>query len=119
MKDISFKNQLFLVSSAAIPGALLRSQLNSSFLVNILGVFFMGCIAGLKLNSPAQLFLLIGFCGSFTTFSGWMMDVFALIRVGFLFQASLLISSTLMFGFLSLTLGFLLGKTIKQLFLSL
>ncbi len=79
----------------------------------------MGCISSLRLNSSAKLFLIIGFCGSFTTFSGWMMDSFTLISEGFLFQAFILIGSTLIFGFLSLTLGFLLGKTIKQLFLSL
>jgi hypothetical protein len=48
-----------------------------------------------------------------------MVDAFALINAGFLFRASVFIGSTLIAGFLSLTLGFLLGKTIKQLFPSL
>ena len=119
MKDISLRNQVLLVCAGAIPGALLRSQLDNSFLANILGVFLLGLICGLKLNSRSHFFWILGFCGSFTTFSSWMVDAFALINAGFLFRASVLIGSTLIAGFLSLTLGFLLGKTIKQLFPSL
>ena len=119
MQDISLRNQVLLVCTGAIPGALLRSQLNNYFLANILGVFLFGLIYGLKLNTRSHFFWIIGFCGSFTTFSSWMVDAFLLINGGFLFRASALLGSTLIAGFLSLTLGFLLGKTIKQLFPSL
>ncbi len=119
MKDISVSNQVLLVCIGAIPGALLRYQLNNYFFANILGVFLLGIIFGLKLNSRSYFFWIVGFCGSLTTFSGWMVDAFELINGGFLLRASVLIGSTLLAGFLSLTLGFLLGKTIKQLFPSL
>ncbi len=116
MKAISKKTQVLLVFIGSIPGALLRSQINNYLLVNILGVFFLGVVFGLKLPPRAQILLSIGFCGSLTTFSRWMVDSFGLISRGSFFEASALIGSTLITGFLSLSLGFLLGKTIKQLF---
>ena len=106
----------FLVGLGAIPGALMRWQINNDVFSNILGAVFLGFLAGFQFNSKVQILLSIGFCGAFTTFSGWMMDVLQLIRTGFLLNAFGLVALTLLGGFLALFIGFLMGKKIKHSF---
>jgi len=109
--------EIFLVLVGAIPGALLRFQLNSDFLSNTVGCAFLGFIVGCQFGSGAKLLLAIGFCGSLTTFSGWMLSLLELINFGFFLQAFNLMILTLFAGFSSLVLGLLIGKKMKQSFI--
>ena len=70
--------ELLLVGLGAVPGALLRWQLalhlgDQNLLVNVLGAALLGWLAGLPAAPRRQLLLGIGFCGSLTTFSSWML----------------------------------------------
>jgi CrcB protein len=63
------------------------------FVVNVLGSFLIGLIAGLVVSNRIQLahqsrtFLIVGLLGGFTTFSSFSLDTLALAREGHLAQA--------------------------------
>ena len=68
---------LALVAAGAIPGALLRWALGEQILVaNLLGCLLLGMISVAAAERPRWvLWGAIGFCGSLTTFSSWMLEL--------------------------------------------
>lgn len=55
-----------------------------TFIVNIIGCFLIGLIYGLiakgiNLSENARLFLTVGFCGGFTTFSTYVHDCYGMM----------------------------------------
>lgn len=68
---------LTLVAAGAIPGALLRWGLGQQTLVaNLLGCLLLGVISVLAAGRARWLLWgAIGFCGSLTTFSTWMLEL--------------------------------------------
>ena len=78
--------ELLLVGLGAVPGALLRWQLalhlgDQNLLVNVLGAALL-LSAGLSAAPRRQLLLGIGFCGSLTTFSSWMLGAMKYLSSG-------------------------------------
>ncbi len=114
--SLPFKNMVLLLAGA-IPGALLRWQLHNDFYANIAGSALLGFIVSFQFGSALKVLLVIGFCGSLTTFSGWTLQMLGLIHDGFFLQAANVLTSTLFGGFLSLGLGFVIGKKINQSFM--
>ena len=79
--------ELLLVALGAVPGALVRWQLGAALndrdvLANVLGSFILGLLLGLPYQPRLQLLIGIGFCGSVTTFSSWMVNSIDLIHTG-------------------------------------
>ena len=109
--------KILFVLLGAVPGALLRWHINSDLFSNILGSALLGFIVGAQLNDGLKLFLAIGFCGSFTTFSGWILSFFELMNNGFLIQAITAFFLPLVGGLFSLGIGFVIGKKIWQTFI--
>ena len=107
---------IILVLIATIIGALLRWQFNNDLFSNLFGAAIIGLVLGLNLRPRIQEILTIGFCSSFTTFSGWIWDVMELIISGFILRALGLLFSTLIGGFLVLSLAFWTGKKMRHLF---
>jgi len=65
--------ELVLVALGAVPGALLRWLLQADPLANLVGCLVLGLVSGSDPARPrAMLMVGIGFCGSLTTFSGWI-----------------------------------------------
>ena len=110
--------ELLLVGSGAVPGALLRWQLalhlgDQNLLVNVLGAALLGLLAGLPAAPRRQLLIGIGFCGSLTTFSSWMLAAMKLLSSGEWAAALGLIGLTLGLGLGAAALGFSLGRWFK------
>ena len=110
--------ELLLVGAGAVPGALLRWQLalhlgDQNLLVNVLGAALLGFLAGLPAAPRRQLLLGIGFCGSVTTFSSWMLVAMKHLNAGDWAAALGLIGLTLGLGLGAAALGFSFGRWLK------
>ena len=112
--------ELFLVAVGAVPGALLRWQSSvvlhdRDVLVNVLGSLILGLLLGLPYRPRLQLLVGIGFCGSLTTFSSWMVNSVDLIVSGQLLEALGLIGMTLGLGLGGAALGLWIGRRFDAL----
>ena len=110
--------ELFLVALGAVPGALLRWQValhgsDRQLLVNVLGAALLSLLAGLPAAPRRQLLIGIGFCGSLTTFSSWMLEAMQLISAGKIVEALGLIGLTLGLGLGAAALGFWVGQRVR------
>ena len=90
-----------LIASGAAGGALLRYSIGewgkrrgqgplSIMAVNILGSFLLGSVTGALPGTPAALLVGTGFCGAFTTFSTYSVDVVKFAQAGQLAPAAAL-----------------------------
>ena len=107
--------ELLLVGLGAVPGALLRWQValhlgDQNLLVNVLGAALLGLLAGLPAAPRRQLLLGIGFCGSITTFSSWMLAAMKHLSSGDWGAGFGLIALTLGLGVGAAGLGFWCGR---------
>ena len=112
--------ELLLVAVGAVPGALLRWQFSvvlqdRDVLVNVLGSLILGLLLGLPYRPRLQLLAGIGFCGSLTTFSSWMVNSVDLIHSGEALAALGLIGMTLGLGLGGAALGLWIGRNISAL----
>ena len=112
--------ELWLVAVGAVPGALLRWQFgvvlhDRDVLVNVLGSLILGLLVGLPYRPRIQLLVGIGFCGSLTTFSSWMVNSVDLIASGQQLAAIGLIGMTLGLGLGGAALGLWIGRRVDAL----
>ena len=112
--------ELLWVALGAVPGAWLRWQAaefalagGGNVLVNVAGAFLLALLVGRGVGSRVQLLLGVGFCGSLTTFSSWMVDSVVLIAAGHWAQATGLLGLTLGLGLGFGALGLLLGRRLR------
>ena len=88
-----------------------------TFVVNITGCFLIGLFYGLSergslMNPELRMFLTVGFCGGFTTFSTFTNENMALLRDGNFFHFALYTSFSVFLGLMATYLGSLLVKAI-------
>lgn len=115
--------ELLLVAVGAVPGALMRWQCavrlgpflggiaGADLLVNVLGCFLLGMLAG-PVPHRTGLWLLggIGFCGSLTTFSSWILDVVALLQQHRPLMGLVLLMVSVLLGLLAAGSGLALSR---------
>ena len=125
-RRLSFElRELALVGIGAVPGALLRwhggvqlgphlgGSAGADLLVNLVGSFLLGFLAGpIPRRTSLVLLLGIGFCGCLTTFSSWMLDVAKLIQAGRPVWGLLLIAVSLALGLLCALAGLALSRRV-------
>ena len=89
-----------------------------TFSVNILGCFLIGIIMGLSFQSAmstqTRLLLATGFCGGFTTFSTYSLEIFELYQRGEAGISLLYLFASITAGFLSVWLGLWLVRALYQ-----
>jgi len=121
--------ELLLVALGAMPGALLRWQAGvqpvpwlggsagADLLVNVVGSFVLGFLAGpIPRRTGLVLLVGIGFCGSLTTFSSWVLDVVKLLEAGRPLGAGGLVLGSLAAGLAAAGLGLLVWRWSRELF---
>lgn len=114
---------VFLVGLGGFIGSILRfvtvrlvdGKLNAIFpygtlTVNIIGSFLLGIIYMLALrkvglSENGRLFLGVGFCGGFTTFSAFALENFSLVQQKFFGTSLLYISISVVVSILALAAG--------------
>lgn len=121
---------LGLVGAGAIPGALLRWKLESiahtlvgglrgvvgaDFAANMIGCLLIGLVMA---QGPTRVRLIlaagIGFCGSLTTFSSWMLELAKALRAGNRASAAGVLLASLVGGVLLVFLGYALGEALQR-----
>lgn len=86
----------------------------NTWLVNILGSLLIGILFGLisvdaRWGEFTKIFLIIGFCGGFTTFSSFSYENLILLQEGEFLRFILYAMSSLIVGILMVYLGYRLG----------
>jgi CrcB protein len=117
---------LALVATGAIPGALLRWRLEgigtagvgglrglveADFMANMLGCLLLGVVlAQSARRRRLMLWAGIGFCGSLTTFSSWMLQLARALRAGEAWDSLLVLVASLLGGVALVAVGHALGR---------
>ena len=86
-----------------------------SFVINVLGCFFIGIIYGLAerhklMTYEMRLFLAIGFCGSFTTFSAFSAENLNMFQLGNYTTAGMYISLSILLGVAAVFAGLIITR---------
>tara|TARA_B100000579_G_C22189736_1_gene557945 strand:+ start:36 stop:389 length:354 start_codon:yes stop_codon:yes gene_type:complete len=108
------KDNYFLISIGAVPGAIFRWQVNETFVVNLIGCFLLGFINSLPISRKYKLVFGFGFCGSLTTFSGWSSQLYELFTRGLYKEFFLNSIIVVLIGIFAVGLGDLFGKKITN-----
>lgn len=117
---------ILLIGSGGFIGSVARyfvSRLNLSvhflsipvgtLLVNVAGSLLIGILMGLSerstiISAEARMFLMVGLCGGFTTFSSFTMENLTLVHNGQLLAVLIYTGLSLLLGFFAVYLGYAL-----------
>ncbi len=93
-----------------------------TLIVNVSGSFvigFFGALTGLDgrllVSSDVRLFVMVGICGGYTTFSAFSLQTLGLIREGHVASAGLNIGGSVILCLLAVWLGYLAAAAINAL----
>jgi len=105
------------LTSRLIQNTIISSFPYGTFVVNILGCFLIGLFYGLSergtlMTSEWRMFLTVGFCGGFTTFSSFANENVALLKDGNIVYFALYTSLSVFLGILATYLGNIITKII-------
>ncbi|MFZ4565646.1 MAG: fluoride efflux transporter FluC [Prochlorococcaceae cyanobacterium] len=117
---------LALVAVGAVPGALLRWRLTEGLggaaggpdgitLANLLGCLVLGVLLAHPGGSGRRMLAVgIGFCGSLTTFSTWMLQLADALRAGRPVAGAWVLASGLLGGVVMVALGHRVGTLLRR-----
>ena len=119
---------IFIIGSGSFIGGIARFLLSrliqtniisafpfGTFIVNILGCFLIGLFYGISekqniMTSEWRMFLTIGFCGGFTTFSSFTNENITLLKDGNFIYFALYTSLSVFLGLMATYLGNLVTR---------
>jgi CrcB protein len=108
----------YLIGLAAIP--ISQDLPIGTIIINIVGSFIIGFFGTMTLahgRFPApenlRLFVMIGFCGGFTTFSSFSLQTLDLLRAGAPFRAGINIVASVVFCVIAVALGHYIASQIN------
>ena len=98
------------LTSRAVQGSMASSFPYGTFVVNLLGCLLIGVIFGLTertnwITDEWRIFLTVGFCGGFTTFSTFANENMALLRDGNLLHFALYTGLSVFLGLTAVYFG--------------
>jgi len=101
--------------SRLVQNIFLSSFPYGTFAVNVFGCLFIGFIYGIAekgtwLTPEWRMFLTVGLCGGFTTFSTFSSENFQLLRDGQLLHVLLYTALSILVGFWAVYLGYVFSK---------
>jgi CrcB protein len=120
-----------VISLGAIPGALSRYYITiwlakwlgthfpfGTFVINLSGALLIGFFATLTdarviVPSDLQLLIIVGFLGSYTTFSTYALDTVFLLRSGSRFKSLLYCIGSIVLGRVCLKIGIIIAEIIR------
>ncbi len=105
----------YLISKALNPYT--PSFYLGTFAVNMAGCLLIGLILGLSaryssLSNTTVLFLTVGFCGGFTTFSSFALENYGMLREGQVLSFLLYVLGSIVLGILAVAAGLWLVKAL-------
>ena len=122
--------QLLLIGAGGFIGSVARflvSRLNTridwlsipigTLAVNVIGSLLIGFLIGISDRSPVltvewRMFLMVGLCGGFTTFSSFTGENLVLLRNGQILPLLLYTGLSIFLGFIAVYLGYISSKLI-------
>jgi CrcB protein len=81
----------------------------------VLGSLLIGFLMGLSersviISNEVRLFLMVGICGGFTTFSSFTMENLTLMHNGQVLQVLVYSASSILFGFIAVYAGYVVSN---------
>lgn len=128
---MEFLTKVLVVAGGGAIGAVARYLLNISplaklfanfpfptFFVNVTGSFFIGFFLILltdkvQVSDNFRMMVMVGFLGSFTTFSTFEMEVYGLVRDRLFATAATYLVLSVAVGFIGLVLGIALARQVR------
>ena len=89
-----------------------------TFVVNLLGCLMVGLVVGFAISRPAvvsvnaRLFLVVGVCGGFTTFSAFSYETLELVHANEIWQAGLNVAGQLIGGLIAVWAGMTIARLV-------
>ena len=107
------------LASRYIQNTLVSSFPFGTFIVNIIGCFLIGLFFGLSdrengMNAEWRMFLTVGFCGGFTTFSSFSLQTLTLARDAEWLYAGLNILGSVALCLIGVWLGHVAAATLNR-----
>ena len=108
----------YLLSLAALP---ISGTLPwGTILINVSGSFLIGFVGTLTLSQgrypipeAARLFVMVGFCGGFTTFSSFSLQTLDLLRAGALGRAAVNVGGSVLLCLVAVAIGHVAGAALN------
>lgn len=103
----------YLISVAMQPVVSQNSIPWHTLLVNVVGSLLIGCLLAIEVKAHWHSLSVVGFCGGFTTFSTFSLELLRMMRSGHYSIAVSYIGLSLLFSLMAVALGFYIGTKIN------